>query len=151
MSDPTLLHTVMLLSASHCSSVRGPDVHAIDMIALRGWAIRGINQCLADRTRVASDELATAVLHMAWYEAISGDYETYSTHMFGLRQLVEHRGGLRAMGLNGLLEKMLLWIDSNGRYVLGFDHVFFPRSMFTSDYSHPSPDPQAFGAQRTLN
>ncbi|KAF2149809.1 hypothetical protein K461DRAFT_215728, partial [Myriangium duriaei CBS 260.36] len=144
MSDVTLLHTMLLLSASHCRSVHGPNVHAIDTITLRGWAIRGINESLLDRTKLASDELVAAVFNMATYEAIFGDRDTYILHMSGLRRLVEHRGGLARLGLDGLLERTLLWIDSNASLIMGFDDFCFPKAMFPSVYSHPPPDPQTF-------
>lgn len=147
LSDVTLLHSVMLLSASHCSSVRGSDAHSIDIITLRGMAIRSINDSLHDSAKAQGDELIAAVLNMASYEATFGDRETYAMHMHGLRKLVELKGGLSSLGLDGLLERMLLWVDSNASFNNGFD-VFFPEGLFPSDSPQHLHSPHTFGGRR---
>ncbi|KAF4547740.1 Hypothetical protein D9617_36g062780 [Elsinoe fawcettii] len=147
LTDAALLHAVLLLAATHCTSVNGPDAHNIDIITLRGMALRGINDNLQNPGKSLSDELIGAVLSMATYEAIFGDSETYATHMTGLQKMVTLRGGLHNLGLEGLLERMLLWVDANASYMTGYE-VFFPRTSYPSNVTHPFPNPTLFGSRR---
>ncbi|KAF2221604.1 hypothetical protein BDZ85DRAFT_19049 [Elsinoe ampelina] len=147
LTDTTLLHSVLLLAAAHCSSVKGPGVHNIDIITLRGMALRSINDSLHDPAKSLSDELIGAVLSVATYEAMFGDSETYATHMKGLQKLVTLKGGLHTLGLDGLLERMLLMVDANASYITGYE-VFFSKNEFPSAVPHPFPDPTRFGVRR---
>ena len=57
--------------------------------------------------------------------------------------MVSLRGGLPALGLDGLLERILLWIDVNAAHITG-SHVFFDTAAFPSTARHPRPDPRRF-------
>lgn len=143
LTDAAPLHAVMLMAASHYSHVRGPRSHTIDLLQLRGMAIREINGALEDPQRATSDQLIAAVAKMASYEALFGDRQIFNTHMTGLLRMVSLRGGLPALGLGGLLERILLWIDSNAAYITG-SHIYFDRAAFPSTARHPRPDPTRF-------
>jgi hypothetical protein len=78
------------------------------------------------------------VAQMAAYEALFGDRKTYRTHMQGLTQIVRLRGGLLALGLDGLMKRCLLWIDSNTSLITGL-----PLS-FEHTEQHPPPNSKQF-------
>ncbi|KAK5132275.1 hypothetical protein LTR08_009263 [Meristemomyces frigidus] len=143
MTDAAPLHAVMLLATSHYGRARGSRSHAIDLLQLRGMAIGEINSALEDPRRATSDQLITAVAKMASYEALFGDRDIFNTHMTGLMRMVTLRGGLPQLGLNGLLERVLLWIDSNATYIVG-THLYFDKAAFPTSAVHPRPDPQRF-------
>ena len=143
MTDPAPFHAVMLIAASHYGKVRGSQSHGIDLLQLRGMAIREINGALEDQARGTSDQLIAAVAQMASYEALFGDEDIYNTHMTGLLRMVSLRGGLPALGLDGLLERMVLWIDINAAHITG-SHIYFDRTAFPSTVRHPKPDPRRF-------
>lgn len=143
MTDPAPMHAVMLVAASHYSRVRGSRTHAIDLLQLRGMAIREINRALEDPRRVTSDQLVAAVAKMASYEALFGDRDIFNTHMTGLMRLVTLRGGLPVLGLDGLLERILLWIDANATYITRRP-LYFDKAAFPTSAVHPRPDPRRF-------
>ncbi|PNS17871.1 Protein EFR3 [Sphaceloma murrayae] len=143
LSDHGLMHAALLYAASHVSVIRGPDAHPIDLIALRGMALRGINENLQDSAKSLSDEMIASVLTVALHEAMYGDRSTYATHMSGLQKMVTLRGGLANLGLDGFLESMILWVDSNASYATGY-HQFFPRDLYPSAVQHPFPTPNQF-------
>ena len=143
LTDPAPLHAVMLMAASHYGNVRGSRSHTIDILQLRGMAIREINGALEDPQRATSDQLIAAVAKMASYEALFGDRKIFNTHMTGLLRMVSLRGGLPALGLDGLLERILLWIDSNAAHITG-SHIYFDKAAFPSTANHPRPDPHRF-------
>lgn len=143
MTDPAPLHATMLVAASHFGRIRGSRSHAIDLLQLRGMAIREINRALEDPTRATSDQLIAAVAIMAVYEALFGDKAIFNTHMTGLLRMVSLRGGLPALGLDGLLERILLWIDTNATHVVD-THLYFDKVAFPTSAAHPLPDPERF-------
>ena len=143
LTDPAPLHAMMLMAASHYGNVRGTRSHAIDVLQLRGMAISEINTALEDPARATSDQLIAAVAKMASYEALFGDRNIFNTHMTGLLRMVSLRGGLPALGLDGLLERILLWVDANAAHITG-SHIYFDRAAFPSTVRHPRPDPHRF-------
>ena len=143
LTDLASLHAVMLVAAANYGSVRGSRSHTIDILQLRGMAIREINGALEDSSRATSDQLIAAVAKMAIYEALFGSQEIFNTHMTGLLRMVSLRGGLPSLGLDGLLERVLLWIDSNASHITG-SHLYFDKAAFPSPVQHPRPDARRF-------
>ena len=143
LTDLASLHAVILMAASHFGNAHGSRSHAIDMLHLRGMAISEINRALTDPIRATSDPVIAAVAKMAAYEALFGDRGIFNTHMNGLLRIVSLRGGLPALGLDGMLERMLLWIDSNAAHITG-SKLYFDKAAFPSSVQHPQPDPQRF-------
>lgn len=148
LTDPASVHAVMLIAASHYGRIRGSKSHTIDLLQLRGLAISQINRALAEEGRGTSDQLIAAVAKMASYEALFGDRSICNTHMQGLTRMVSLRGGLPALGLDGLLERLILWIDSNTSHITG-NRLYFDKSAFPPSsalVTHPQPDPTRFAA-----
>ena len=84
-----------------------------------------------------------AVAKMAAYEAIFGDSEVFTAHMRGLQMMLKLRGGLCTLGLNGLLERMLIWIDLNAAHLTGIA-VALGGEDFPTTVSFAAPDPYHF-------
>ncbi|KAK3701087.1 hypothetical protein LTR37_015649 [Vermiconidia calcicola] len=84
LTDAASLHAVMLMAAAHYGNVWGPRSHTIDILQLRGMAIREINGALHDPGRATSDQQIAAVALLASYEALFGDRNIFHTHMTGL-------------------------------------------------------------------
>ena len=148
LANPAPLHAVLLMATSHYSRIYGSRSHGINLLQLRGMAIREINSALADEVRGTSDQVIAAVAQMAAYEALFGDRAICNTHMQGVTRMVSLRGGLPALGLDGLLENILLWIDANVSHItrsrLYFDQRAFPPSG--ANVTHPLPDATKFAA-----
>lgn len=89
-----------------------------------------------------SDQLIGAVAKMASYEAMFGTQETYEIHMAGVKRMVNLRGGVRSLGLGGLLGRMVLWIDRNASFLHGCP-LYFPED-FGPGLTITSPNPGHF-------
>lgn len=143
MAEPAAFYTIMLMAASHHAVVNPAWADAFNLLTLRGKAIAAINDALADPQRSSSDSTLSAVMKMASYEAIFGEEKFFHAHMNGLQQMVRLRGGLPELGMDGLLERIVLWIDSNASHHLGcawkFDKKWFPTTVL-----HPRPDAANF-------
>lgn len=145
-TDAAMLHALMLVAAAHYAKLRGNGSHNINMLQLRGMAIQEVNQAMTDhgpRGRATSDRMIAAVGKMATFELLFGQREIFHTHMTGLQRMVSLRGGLQALGINGMLERMLLWIDANAAEITG-GGLYFPPAAFTSSSGHPRADRRLF-------
>ncbi|KAG9641271.1 hypothetical protein KCU98_g9036, partial [Aureobasidium melanogenum] len=121
MTDVALLHAVLLFAASLFRSSMAAHAQVVDLFQLKDMAIQAMNGNLSTK-----DSMIATMATMAQYEAFWRDADAFSTHMSGLRQFVEMRGGLAALGLEGFLERMLVAIDFNLARTTGHERLFDP-------------------------
>ena len=81
--------------------------HLDKMVAMahKGQAIRLLNEHLRSKAST-SDEAITAVIQLImdeWYWGETGDLRA---HLRGLREMIRLRGGLRNLGMNGMISKL---------------------------------------------
>lgn len=132
VSEPATFGVVLLLSASNFAVVSSTAAAEIrpHLIRMKCDAIQAVNEAFSQADRRLSDAVIGAVAKMASFEAMYGDVETYKIHMTGLQKMVAMRGGLAALGLGGLLERIIVWIDLNSSLLLGTPR-FFPGATFS--------------------
>lgn len=144
MTEPALFSVIILLAASHFVSVQGVSTKKIDLLGLRYEAVSMINKTLeAQPPNAIHDALIGAIAKMASYEAMFGALENYHIHMQGLARAVELRGGLTSLGLNGLLHRIVLWIDQNAAFLHG-SGLYFLLDNTVSGETLPEPNPGQF-------
>lgn len=134
MSEASLFLIIILLAASHWASAHGNSSYELKqhILRLRYEAVRAINIAIAQESPFLSDALVGAIAKMASYEAMFGGRERYSMHMRGLERAVQLRGGLDTLGLDGLLRRIVVWIDLNATFLNRWDR-FFPGVGFVED------------------
>ncbi|KAJ5088407.1 hypothetical protein N7456_012023, partial [Penicillium angulare] len=141
MTEPALFSVIMLLAASHYASLQEkPSTMKMDLLGLRSEAITSINNRLEHYhgPDFIHDALIGAIAKMASYEAMFGSLENYNIHMQGLERIIGIRGGLNSLGLNGLLHRIVVWIDRNAAFLHG-SAMYFPYATFVS-----APNPGHF-------
>ncbi|KAL8814373.1 MAG: hypothetical protein Q9223_006397 [Gallowayella weberi] len=144
IAEQSTLNVVILTAAFHYVSINNLQCAPEVLYKLKQDAITSINRGLQDPQRAISDQLIGAVAKMAAYEAgFAGDEAQYHIHMKGLVKMVELRGGLQALGLNGLLARMLLWIDLNAAFILK-THLYFSHTNALPGHTVPEPNPGHF-------
>lgn len=136
------MYAVLLMAASHYCIMNPHKASVIDLLALKARALSEINIELR-KTGEVTDAIVGAVAKMAAYEAIFGDSETFAQHMKGLQMILKMRGGLGTLGLDGLLERMLVWIDLNACFIVGRT-VHFGNDDYPTSVSFAAPDPYHF-------
>ncbi|KAL8938472.1 MAG: hypothetical protein Q9211_003190 [Gyalolechia sp. 1 TL-2023] len=135
------LHLIILFAASHYFSVRQTRCKPEDLYQLKEDAIASINWALRDPNLALSDQVIGAVAKLAAYEAgFAEDEGQYHIHMRGLTKMVELRGGLKCLGLDGLLARMLLFIDLNAAFLLK-TKLYFPHTNVLPGHTVPEPKP----------
>lgn len=111
------------------------------LVNLRQKALVKIRQMIMDDSIRNNDMTIAAVIKMASFEAMYGSQEAYNFHMNALRKLVDSRGGLTQLGVEGILERMICWVDYNAACLMNTS-TFFPEGN-----ALPKPlvfDPAAF-------
>ena len=143
MEEPSTMYAVLLMAASHYCAVNPQSANLIDLLYLKSRALTEINAALRDPKRATSDAIIGAVMKMAAYEAVFGDSAVFSAHMRGLSLMLNMRGGLGTLGLDGLLERMVVWIDLNASFVCGLSKLF-GNEAFPTLVEFEAPDPYHF-------
>jgi hypothetical protein len=145
MSDEACFQTIVLLAAYNMVLVKHMIGHSCNILQLKSEAIQCINKSIALRPEAQiSDALVGAVAKMASLEAMEGNVESYRVHMRGLRCMLAARGGLSALGMSGLLRRMIIWIDLNSSLLLGVPR-YYPGEAFSTEAS-PVPNIAQFVA-----
>ena len=133
ITSPATLYIVLLNAASHYAAIththNDPKIQRI-LLDLRHAALAAINVLIRSvpPNGHMPDTVIGAVAKMASYESMFGSGTLYRTHMRGLQHMVNQRGGLTKLGLDGLLGRMVQWIDINSAFILG-EHTFFTPSQ----------------------
>ncbi|KAL9099314.1 MAG: hypothetical protein Q9163_005172 [Psora crenata] len=131
ITSPAILYVVLLTAASHYAAIhtllpRKP-IQAI-LLHLKQQTLTSTNGLIraSPKDQPMSDTIIAAVAKMASYEAMFGTPTLFHTHMRGLQNMIKARGGLEALGLDGLLMRMVLWIDINSAFLLNSKAYFMP-------------------------
>ena len=117
LAEPACFAVIFLSAASHFAAVHSMQ-RTTQLLVLRAEALRLINQLLLGNCDTCSDGAIAAVAKMASYEAQFGNKDYYGIHMQGLKRMLRIRGGLGQLGLDGLLMRMILWIDINAHHIV---------------------------------
>jgi len=111
MTEAATFQVIILLAASHFALLLPSSNQGPKLLQLKSKAISSVRSALASDG--PSDQLVGAVAKMASYEAMFGDQASFEKHMAGLLKMIDMRGGLSSLGLNGMLARICIWIDRN--------------------------------------
>ena len=112
-SDAVPLSAATLLAVAHVRWLHGETLPRPEQLRLREVALKALNAELEIVENKISDDLIVAVIIMAMYEMIHGQKEFYSAHMHGLVQMIQIRGGLADLGMDGVFQRLVLMFDSD--------------------------------------
>jgi Fungal specific transcription factor domain len=116
LTEAATFLVIMLLAASHLVLLHDLKSHGPILLQMKSNAIAAVRNALA--ADGPTDQLIGAVVKMASYEAMFGDQKSFELHMAGLIKMIEMRGGLSSLGLNGMLARMCVWVDRNSAMLL---------------------------------
>lgn len=139
VTEAATMYAVLLMAASHYCVMNPSKAALYDLLALKARALSEINAAMSQPGRAITDAMIGAVAKMAAYEAVFGDSAVFAAHMKGLHQMLELRGGLGVLGLNGLLERMLVWINLNATWLTGIKNEAFESLPTTVVFAAPDP------------
>jgi hypothetical protein len=137
MSSPKVFYSAMALSAAIFYFKRHEALlHNPYFLELCHNAISSINKSLSDPLQRADDFTIGAVFCMCCLESLYGDSKTFHIHMSGLAKMVQLRGGLQNLALDGLMKRMIVWLDFN--HATAHDSkLYFDQSLEVSRRTSP--------------
>lgn len=147
IGEQAVVNVVVLTAASDHIAVHQTQCSPEVLWKLKEDAISSINRGLQDPELATSDAMIGAVAKMAAYEAgFAVDAKQHQLHMSGLSKMVELRGGLESLGSNGLLARMLLWVDLNAAFILKTKPVF-SQHISLPEHTVAGPSPGYFSSE----
>ncbi|KAH9221052.1 hypothetical protein DL95DRAFT_455836 [Leptodontidium sp. 2 PMI_412] len=136
MTSPTTFYAALSLAGSILHARRHLALDAPALLELRSRAISSINATLSNSEDCKTDQTIGAVLCLSILESFLGHPELFQMHMAGLAKMVRLRGGLDKLGLDGLLRRMIIWLDFNHASIYGTALIF---EESTEVQTRPSP------------
>jgi hypothetical protein len=97
----------MCLGSSHQDIMSGLEQDGPTTLALKVAVIQEINQSLALPWVEVDQVTVIAILHLLAAEVVNGEEATLRTHLQGLGVILNRFGGLKGLGLNGLIADIL--------------------------------------------
>jgi len=106
IQDPLVLHVILCSTASFLNETgRVPKVM---LLIHRTNAMRMINEHISDPRRCTDDSAMLAVAQSiltSWYWGSTAELRT---HMVGFKRMIEMRGGMQSLGMEGYTSKISL-------------------------------------------
>lgn len=141
-------NVVLLTAASHYAIFHGlsgnPQIKRI-LLYLKCQTYAAVQKLIANSSPDRRDDvLIGSVAKLASYEAMFGTSELYHLHIRNLQIMIQERGGLDTLGLGGLLQRMVLWIDINSAFLLNSTAYFLPRVPLAGHVILQQPNPTGF-------
>lgn len=130
MTADALFNIVLLTAASHYAvfknKVGDPYIKEV-LLYLKFQTYTSIQKLVRSSSADSrTDSLIGAVAKLASYEAMFGSSALYHLHIRSLKLMINEKGGLDSLGLGGLLQRMVLWIDINSAFLLNSTAYFLP-------------------------
>jgi len=109
--DQALLHSTIFSAGGHLALLEGTfGSENSEYLTHKTETIRIINGRIPDLSQAMTDETLGAIALLVTDQVVDGDYEEMAVHMQGLAKLVDLRGGLPALGMDGLLAGEIQWL-----------------------------------------
>jgi hypothetical protein len=111
LDDALMFKGVLVLAAAHLEVLTQSS--SIDPIALsyESDITSEVNRRLDSEALALTDSTITAVTLLAAKESIRGNVHELLIHRAALERMVSLRGGLQNLGLSGLLQMIVTWLD----------------------------------------
>lgn len=106
IANSALFHVTLYICSVHLDGIRGKRQSA-ESLFYKTKAIRVLNEILRDPTKATSDETISAVMLLGNVLSIIGEPEEVSAHLNGLQQMVNLRGGIDRLSIDGCFLHML--------------------------------------------
>lgn len=113
MTDVALFRSTLCSASGHLLGntnhpTESPEFLS-DYLSHKAETIRIVNERMTHISTALTDETLGAIALLVTGQTCHGDYDEMNIHMHGLAQLIGMRGGLRSLGMDGVLAGELLW------------------------------------------
>lgn len=113
LKDSALLRSTLSASSGHLLYYANLPTLATVLLSwflsYKTETIHLINERITDSSKALTDETMGAITLLVTGQTCQGDYDEMGIHMRGLTQLVRKRGGLKHLGMGGILAGEVMW------------------------------------------
>jgi hypothetical protein len=110
-NDAALLHATLATWAVYGALAKGLSELQVEQLRHKNEAIKHVNMKLSSAPWAITDELVGAVLTLASFENLLGEYDVAQMHVRALKRMIAARGGLPSFGHNDGLLRGIIWVD----------------------------------------
>ncbi|KAH6709272.1 hypothetical protein BKA61DRAFT_116775 [Leptodontidium sp. MPI-SDFR-AT-0119] len=100
IANPTLFNTTLYVASVHDAGLHGCR-DTVESLFYKAQTIQVLNEALRNPAQAVSDETLSAVLLLTHIVSIIGEPEEVETHLNGLRQMINLRGGIQTFSVAG--------------------------------------------------
>ncbi|KAF7561035.1 hypothetical protein G7046_g3115 [Stylonectria norvegica] len=109
VGDVGMMATIFLIACRNLAMTQNDDQYTTLALQYKGECIARLNDALSQKASLASDTTIIKTLALACEAAIMGDKIALMMHLDAAQKMVEMRGGIKALGKNGFLGKLVIW------------------------------------------
>ncbi|RAH47385.1 Zn(II)2Cys6 transcription factor domain-containing protein [Aspergillus brunneoviolaceus CBS 621.78] len=120
MSDPCLFHATLFTGSSNFDLRRGIQQSTITLYHYNEL-IKSVKKRLSDPKTALDDRTIAAITPLALFAVLTGDRASAEVHRAGLAKIVQLRGGLDKLGLEGLTASLIYVNDVISDIVFDMD------------------------------
>ncbi|PYI32204.1 hypothetical protein BP00DRAFT_456483 [Aspergillus indologenus CBS 114.80] len=133
MSDPCLFHATLFTGSSNFDLRRGVQQSTITLYHYNEL-IKSVKKRLSDPSTALDDRTIAAITPLALFAVLTGDRASAEVHRAGLAKIVQLRGGMDKLGLEGLTASLI--------YVNGvISDIVFDTDLRPLPHCAPMPPP----------
>lgn len=143
IANPTLFSTTLYVAAIHDAGLHGYK-DTVESLFYKAQTIQVLNEALRNPAQAITDETLSAVLLLTHIVSIIGEPEEVETHLNGLRQMINLRGGIQTFSVAGVFLHMLC-TTNHLTAVISESQALQPASPpYTPSSTNPSPSDPAY-------
>lgn len=134
IKSPHAFLSTLCISSAHLDALNNRPIESVQTLALRQEVMHRISQHLVNPASQVDDYNIIAVTQLICSEIIAGSPTVLNYHESGVEKMVNLRGGLHKLGVNGKLASTLTVVSLQSAIV----REATPRKMYT-DYANYRP------------
>ena len=129
LTEPGMMNGIFLMSCRSLANLYNQKEYNVSALKYKQKCIEMVRHDI-DRNQSISDLTIVKVLFLVSDEFHTGNIEGTRSHTEAIGKLVQMRGGLKALGLEGTLQDLVLWNDRMSTFYTGTRPNFMHAETF---------------------
>ncbi|KFY04029.1 hypothetical protein V490_00017 [Pseudogymnoascus sp. VKM F-3557] len=119
ITDPGMMNGLFLSACRSLANRTHDGIYASQALRYKGACIRSVAKAIEEEGDNVSDSTVAKVLFLASDEFHNGNLNGAKSHTKAIGDMVKMRGGVETLGLEGLLQQLVLWNDRTSTFYSG--------------------------------
>ncbi|KFY90283.1 hypothetical protein V498_06076 [Pseudogymnoascus sp. VKM F-4517 (FW-2822)] len=119
ITDSGMMNGLFLAACRSLANQTHRGIYAAQALRYKGACIRSVAKAIEGEGDRVSDSTVAKVLFLAYDEFHTGNLNGAKSHTKAIGDMVKMRGGVETLGLEGLLQQLVLWNDRTSTFYSG--------------------------------